>query len=572
MKKIILLTLLLCGTAAMAQKQKQQKSAKQPIAQQTQKQTKQPITQQTQDQTFPSADFKPATAKIEGVVGGADRYVAVHMTDLLAGKPVRYSTTADAEGRFELTIPLVGAQEALLENGDGVQQIVLSPGDELTVDFGDKAVFEGRGARLNNEIAQFPRVGMADAHETTPDAMAYLELRKRLYDAQLKNLDTYIKEHPGLSEQFKFYELSRVKYETANDLMQHQYHAPLPEEYVRYVRENFPLDDPRVYTLVDVFGWYLRDYVRYFSARNSDPSFVDWIELVGQDPNLSDASRQLLVEMRALEEASQKESDPKKKSAVFETPEAEDVLTRLSADTKLTEALANAMEDMELDRGMKGVETVLDTPLLRDFAMAPLYLERLDRERNPLPRPLLAALPEHIANPHIRARIAAVSDHYADLQTKPIAHAESLRDVSGLSLPDDGAAIFAQLTEEFRGKVLYIDFWGTWCGPCRENMKLMPPIKEQFAGKDVMFVYFANRSPEPAWRSMIAELGLTGANAAHFLLPVAQQSLLEEYFAVKAFPTYIIVGRDGKILDRHPPRPDDGRDKVATAIDKALSL
>src|SRR3546814_6776066 len=42
--------------------------------------------------------------------------------------------------------------------------------------------------------------------------------------------------------------------------------------------------------------------------------------------------------------------------------------------------------------------------------------------------------------------------------------------------------------KQFEGKVVYLDIWGTWCGPCKEEMRHLPFIKEQLWGKDVVFL------------------------------------------------------------------------------------
>ena len=54
----------------------------------------------------------------------------------------------------------------------------------------------------------------------------------------------------------------------------------------------------------------------------------------------------------------------------------------------------------------------------------------------------------------------------------------------------------ATLLEPHRGKVVYADFWGSWCGPCKEQLKHMQAVKDELKGKDVVYLYFANNTPE----------------------------------------------------------------------------
>ena len=57
-------------------------------------------------------------------------------------------------------------------------------------------------------------------------------------------------------------------------------------------------------------------------------------------------------------------------------------------------------------------------------------------------------------------------------------------------------SLLATILEPHRGKVVYADFWGSWCGPCKEQLKHMQAVKDELKGKDVVYLYFANNTPE----------------------------------------------------------------------------
>lgn len=66
--------------------------------------------------------------------------------------------------------------------------------------------------------------------------------------------------------------------------------------------------------------------------------------------------------------------------------------------------------------------------------------------------------------------------------------------------------IIEQLIAPYKGKVILIDFWNTWCTPCRDAMKQIMPLKEEM--NDVIYLYIANESsPIDKWNEMIPEIG-----------------------------------------------------------------
>ncbi|MDO5609016.1 MAG: thioredoxin-like domain-containing protein [Capnocytophaga sp.] len=79
--------------------------------------------------------------------------------------------------------------------------------------------------------------------------------------------------------------------------------------------------------------------------------------------------------------------------------------------------------------------------------------------------------------------------------------------------------------------------------------------KEALKGKDVVFMYFANRSPEDSWKNVIKQYDLTGENVVHYNLPKEQQDMLERRLGINSFPTYMIMDKSGTIVDMNPARP-----------------
>lgn len=105
----------------------------------------------------------------------------------------------------------------------------------------------------------------------------------------------------------------------------------------------------------------------------------------------------------------------------------------------------------------------------------------------------------------------------------------------------DNEKVFSEIIKQFAGKVIFVDFWATWCGPCRSAMKQFEPAKKQFEGKDVAFVYLTDESsPLGTWKNMIPDIP-----GEHFRLKNDQFKELKAKFGVKGIPSYLILDKKG---------------------------
>jgi len=116
------------------------------------------------------------------------------------------------------------------------------------------------------------------------------------------------------------------------------------------------------------------------------------------------------------------------------------------------------------------------------------------------------------------------------------------------------------------GKVVLLDFWATWCPPCRVSMPQLQELHERFKDQDavVLAVNIDEEAGPEKVRAFVKELGLT------FTVVLDPKGAVAGQYAVAGIPCQVLVDRDGIVVGRHVGADPRAAERVADEIRKLL--
>lgn len=142
-----------------------------------------------------------------------------------------------------------------------------------------------------------------------------------------------------------------------------------------------------------------------------------------------------------------------------------------------------------------------------------------------------------------------IADYIAICNNQTIAKIEANKYKTGFVVNEtpktEADNIFDTMMQKYAGKVVYVDFWATWCGPCIGGIKRIKPLKEEMSGQNVAFVYITGpTSPEKTYGNMIPDI-----KGEHYRVSNDEWNYLKAKFNISGIPHYVLVGKNGEIIN-----------------------
>ncbi|BAO55596.1 TlpA family protein disulfide reductase [Nonlabens marinus] len=211
-----------------------------------------------------------------------------------------------------------------------------------------------------------------------------------------------------------------------------------------------------------------------------------------------------------------------------------------------SEARATAdgeMDDNDMD--LKAIEIATakkNTGLLYDYVIHDLVYASLNDHNIVVYEKAKEKINSRISEPRILESISSRYQEEKDLLKSP----ELPEGAELLTFESENPENYLEeIVANANGKVIYIDNWATWCGPCKVEFKEASPQLHQKFEEDVEFIYLCHNSERRAYIPYIAQFKIKGK---HYFLEDEASEVISRQINLEGFPTYTIFNKKGEIV------------------------
>ncbi|SFG67898.1 TlpA family protein disulfide reductase [Pedobacter insulae] len=108
---------------------------------------------------------------------------------------------------------------------------------------------------------------------------------------------------------------------------------------------------------------------------------------------------------------------------------------------------------------------------------------------------------------------------------------------------------------DFKGKIVLVDVWATWCGPCIAEIPFLKKLEEEFHDKNVVFLSVSTdvEKDKEKWKKFISDKRLGGIQ----LFANGGSSTISKVYHISGIPRFMLFDKNGHIIDVDSPRPSD---------------
>jgi thiol-disulfide isomerase/thioredoxin len=407
-----------------------------------------------------------------------------------------YKSKIDSNGKFKIVVPLIESLHAILMTSKSNIMLFISPNDSINCTYDENAIltsmnFEGNNAGQYNYFIKY----LNDFG--TPHGYFFKTDYSDVFNMNPVSFKNYRKEK--LANDLLF-----LKNYSENQLLTHEFKqfAEIEIKYSYY------------YGLLSYYGF--KKYFRKIEEKLPD-DFYDEIngslfnnDLFLNSDNYVQATKMYINTMNMEEYTTPQSFFPKAMHVSSEV---------LSGKTSYNYQLNTLLEMMQTDASVA----------LKD-SLTSSFLEKCPYDDYNI-----------IITNNYKKNKAASNASIPQKTLKSVFETESGKETT-----------LNEILKIYKNKVIYIDVWASWCGPCKVEMPYSMALKDKFKNENVVFMYLSVDKNKDAWKKAINNWKIYGE---HYLIHEGIESEFGKHFNIHGVPHYILIDKNGKTIFPSAVRP-----------------
>jgi thiol-disulfide isomerase/thioredoxin len=123
-----------------------------------------------------------------------------------------------------------------------------------------------------------------------------------------------------------------------------------------------------------------------------------------------------------------------------------------------------------------------------------------------------------------------------------------------LLTPEGQKTDLKEILKRHTGKVVYVDFWASWCSPCIRAFPSSKKLEEQFKNKDIVFIFISQDQLSKNWDKASKKHNIASEN--NFLIDNLFTTEFLQELRIESIPRYLIYNKSGELADQNAPGPE----------------